>query len=130
MYGIHDMLNRLPIYDIFTFENASSFLASFDDKYVLRLEVPGYTEESIKVETKESIKLETKSTKLVVSGSVEGDGLFVPAKSNFSNTVSLPQDSNIDGITAELKLGILIVTIPRIKYKEVGAKSVPVKQLK
>lgn len=94
-----------------------------DDSWVLRAEVPGYTEDDIKVEVKDGT--------LTISGKQEvtdkTDSTFRSSISQFSESFLLYDSVKADDISAELKSGILVVTVPKAEPDKAEPKQIPIK---
>lgn len=89
-------------------------LVNKPDKYILKAEIPGYTQDDIKVEISDGV--------ITVSGNNEAqqdkDGVFSSSISRFKHSYRVPEDIDYENITADLKSGILAINIPR-KQKEI-----------
>ncbi|XP_022866572.1 26.5 kDa heat shock protein, mitochondrial-like [Olea europaea var. sylvestris] len=88
-----------------------------DDRYKARLEVPGLSKEDLKITVEDgilTIKGEHKEEK--EQGSESDDESWTSSSSYgyFDSSVILPEDAKVDGITAEMKHGVLNITLPRI----------------
>ena len=85
------------------------------DQYVLTAELPGLTRDQIDIHAEES--------RIVIRGARGADpGRDIPCEQyhrverghgRFSRAFALPEIIDVDGITADLKDGILTVTIPK-----------------
>jgi HSP20 family protein len=92
-------------------------VADLGDHYEMRLEVPGIPKENIEIEVKQNglqIKAECDETteekgknwlKRECSGT------------SFYRSIELPEDLNTDKVDAELKHGVLKVTLPKLEPK-------------
>ncbi len=96
-----------PLFDIRSDEKA----------YTVKAEIPGVS--------KDNVKLEVHDGKLVLSGEKKeqvSDGEIKHVTERrfgaFERTMTLPDDSDVEHITANHKDGVLIVTIPRATPKE------------
>jgi HSP20 family protein len=91
---------------------AFSTVKSKEDKYELRMELPG-------VEPSEII-IDRKGNFLTVKA--EQEKKETGSYFSFTKSMTLPEDANLEKIDASLKSGILLLTIPRIKteVKEEG----------
>lgn len=103
-----------------TYDNDTSYLKHDDQNYYLRYEVPGYTEENI--------KLELVKNSLHISGETEGEGMF-KSKGQFSVKFTLPKDIDLESeaLKAECKAGVLFLTIPRKIPEKPKTKLIPFK---
>jgi HSP20 family protein len=107
----------------------SEFMPSFDlkeskDAYVLRADLPGVKEDDIEVTVTGNVV--TVSGKREQESREEGDQYFAIERSygGFSRAFSLPDGANLDDVKADLKAGVLTVSIP--KRPEVQPKKVSV----
>lgn len=94
-----------------------------EDSWTLRAEVPGYTEEDIKVEVKDGT--------ITISGKQEQtdktDTSFRSSVSQFSESFLLYDSVKPEDITAELKSGILVVTVPKVEPEKAEPQQIPIK---
>lgn len=99
--------------------------------YIARLDLPGME--------KEKIGIEVKNNMLTVSGERSSereekgpDQFYSKERSfgSFSRAMALPADAKGEGVTAQYKEGVLVVTIPRQQGttdEKDGAKKIPVR---
>ncbi|XP_057811093.1 small heat shock protein, chloroplastic-like [Salvia miltiorrhiza] len=83
-----------------------------ESEYKLRFDMPGMTKEDVKVWVEEKmlvVKAEKKG------GNGEGEGEEWPAKSygRYSSRIALPENVEFEKIKAEVKDGVLYITIPK-----------------
>jgi len=98
-----------------------------DDKVVAEVELPGVKPENINVEVKNDIlKIEAKAEE---KKEEKGKGYYRKETGTryFKRTVSLPTEVIGEKAEAEYSDGILKVTIPKAKPKEVKEKKIKVK---
>lgn len=100
-----------------------------DEWYKLRYEVPGLSKEDLKITVDDgvlTIKGEQKEEEQ--GGEDESDDEFWSAKSYgfYHTTVLLPEDAKADDIKAELKDGLLHITIPRTERPKDAVKEVQI----
>ncbi|MBQ7607403.1 MAG: Hsp20/alpha crystallin family protein [Desulfovibrionaceae bacterium] len=103
-------------------QSTKSFLPSLDitsdeKAYTIHAEIPGMS--------KDDVKLEVHEHTLVLSGEKKEerkDGktshVIERRYGSFERTMTLPDDADIDHITASNKDGVLTITIPRTAHKE------------
>lgn len=100
-----------------------SGLESLEDKYLLRTEIPGFTENEIKVEVKNNM--------LCVSAELNKESKDKKESWRTSNKCSyvwsIPKDVDQTKIDAEYHSGVLVVTLPKIKVDQKEIKSIPVR---
>lgn len=88
------------------------------DSYILQMDVPGKTEKDVNIELKHNVltissveETETKDDK-----KKKNDGKYLVRErtySKFERSFTLPEDVNGEKISAQVKDGILTVTMPR-----------------
>lgn len=98
-----------------------------NNTYYINYEIPGLSEKDVKVEVlpeERAIKITGKSE------SKDEKSSFFVSKS-FSRTVTLPQNiKSLDEISAEIKNGVLAISIPLEEKKELTSRTIPIKLLK
>lgn len=95
-----------------------------EDAWVLRSELPGFSEKEITL----SVTGSTVTLKVERQTEAKGEGDAKPQASSsykFERTFELPAKVDADKVQAELKLGVLTVTLP--KASETMPKQIPVK---
>lgn len=87
-----------------------------EEVYRLRFEVPGLGKDDVRV-TVEDGALVIRGEKAVVEDERGGDGEWWAASSYgcYHASLLLPEDARVDGITAEVKDGVLYVAVPRVR---------------
>ncbi|MBQ7457265.1 MAG: Hsp20/alpha crystallin family protein [Desulfovibrio sp.] len=89
---------------------------SDDKEYSIHVEIPGVS--------KDNVKLEVHDGMLLIAGEKKEDvtdktsHVLERRFGSFERQLSLPEDADIEHITATHKNGVLIVTIPRVAPKE------------
>jgi len=94
-----------------------------DDCYVLRFDVPGLAKEELKVTVDDgvlTIKGEHKEEK---EEATSGEELWY---GYYNTSLMLPEDAKVDDVKAELKDGVLTITIPRTEKPKKDVKEVEV----
>lgn len=85
-----------------------------EETYHVRVDMPGFSKEDVKVSVEDSV--------LVVSGqrdpSKEDSRWAAKSYSKFSTRLALPDNVQLDKISAELKNGVLFVTVPKMKLED------------
>lgn len=97
-----------------------------DECYKLRYEVPGLAKEDVRITVEDgvlTIKGQHKEEK-----EEEGDDEFWSARSYgyYNTSLVLPEDAKPDEIKAELKDGILTITVPRTEKPKKETKEVQI----
>ncbi len=90
-----DRPSERPVDGVYDYES--------EDAYVLRLELPGFSKEEVK------LSLEDHELK-VEADAGEDESAF---RSSYSEVFSYPDDIQVDAITAKLENGILELTLPK-----------------
>lgn len=92
-----------------------SDLCENDQGYILRIELPGVTKESVDITYKEEGKIQVKGIKTI--NLVEGEKVIRSERKagEFTRVIDLPNRNAIDenGITASLENGVLEIRIPK-----------------
>ena len=81
-------------------------------RYRLRFEVPGLGKEDVRVAVEDGV-LVIEGEKREHGGEGGEDGEWWSAASGYHASLLLPDDARAEGITAEVKDGVLYVTVPR-----------------
>jgi HSP20 family protein len=111
-----DSLNS--IFDVFAREDELSSLGFKLDKngnYISLFSLPGVSSEHLTVEV-------TKDRLLTVKAEVKTDNY----SNSFNHTLSLPKDADIDSLTADLKDGLLTISMKKIVKQTSEAKKIKV----
>lgn len=89
-----------------------------ENEYKMRFDMPGMTKKDVKVSVEEKL-LVVKAEKLAESteGEVEEEEEEWSAKSygRYSSRIALPENIQVEEIKAEVKDGVLYITIPKAK---------------
>ncbi|WP_300802812.1 Hsp20/alpha crystallin family protein [uncultured Desulfovibrio sp.] len=105
--GLRDMFSSLP-----------DFLPSLDLKsdastYTLSLELPGVAPEEVKVELNNGMLSISGEKKQEESGKDASQHVQERCYGSFSRSMSLPEDADVEHISASHKDGVLTILIPR-----------------
>jgi HSP20 family protein len=133
---MRDMLSWDPFQQLergFALDRGESFLPAFDlketkDSFILRADLPGVKEDDI--------DLSLTGNRLTVSGKREAETedesdqhyIYERSYGSFTRTFTLPEDCDVDHVSAELKDGVLSVQIP--KKPEAQPRKISLKGLK
>lgn len=109
-----------------TIGNNNSHLDANDKEYTINLEIPGFD--------KEQITIEMQGDYLVVKGEKSKDNTDKNAnpssnqqsRNSFYQKLSLPKDINKDSISANLKNGVLTITLPKAPIKAEEMKTITI----
>ena len=104
----------------------ASEASSDDDAYHITMELPGVAEDDIELNVQGgvvTVKGEKKTER-----EEKGDTWYFSERQYgaFSRSFRLPEDADPDGVKADLKDGVLTVTLPRKSPKSSDAKRVPI----
>lgn len=97
-----------------------------DKQYIIKLEVPGYEKEQIKIEIQDGNMIISTRDIPDLDKNKSHDSLCKGLRS-FRQIMSLPSDIDKEGIAPTLKNGILTITIPRIPNKAKESREIPIK---
>jgi len=124
MPAVHNRLNRFfddPFFAIGRMDQAADpglwnpavDLYETDDHFVIKAELPGVDKNDIKVDLKD--RMLTLSGERSHNNEVKEKNYYRKERTygKFQRTFSLPADVDADGITAELKDGVLRVEVPK-----------------
>ncbi|CAO2037579.1 unnamed protein product [Urochloa humidicola] len=89
----------------------SGKLREDEARYRLRFEVPGLGKEDVRVAVEDGVLVIEGEKR--EQGGQEEDGEWWAATSGYRASLLLPDDARAEGITAEVKDGVLYVTVPR-----------------
>lgn len=118
IFGDFESIFGSPIFQISDWEPG---LAELDNQYVIKVELPGFSENDIQVDIKGGL--------LKISGEVKIEEDGFSSDKSFSKSWSLPDNIVQDKVEATIKNGILTVKIPKSENVELPERSVQVKQL-
>ena len=102
-------------------------IKEYDNEYSIKVEVPGIKKENIDIELNKSYmkinakKEEEKEEKNKKYHKTEF------AYGNYSRTIYFPQEINIKEAEANLKDGVLILKLPKLKSKDEETKKIEIK---
>ena len=84
-----------------------------DNEIKMRFDMPGLSKEDVKVMVEDDM--------LVIQGETKkeegGDDAWKRSYSSYDTRLQLPDDCEVDKIKAELKNGVLYITIPKAKVE-------------
>lgn len=98
----------------------TSWTKSSDGTYQLRMVVPGFD--------LEDIKIFSIANKINIKAKNESQNKFLTGATELERTYSIPPGADIDNIDVSYKAGILLVSIPA-KNVESQMKEIPIKSL-
>jgi len=88
-------------------------IAGSDKEYEVSIDLPGLSEDDIQIELKENALL-VKGNNEVKNESHDKHYYRVERSiGSFQRTLSLPEDANVDKVSASMKNGLLLIHIPR-----------------
>ncbi|KAK0597264.1 hypothetical protein LWI29_023522 [Acer saccharum] len=98
-----------------------------DECYKLRFEVPGLSKEEVKITIEDGVLNIEGEHKEEAEEKSDGDEFWSSKRFGYYNTsLVLPDDAKVDDINAELKDGVLNVTIPRTEKPKKDVKQVQI----
>ncbi|MEJ2045302.1 MAG: Hsp20/alpha crystallin family protein [Reinekea sp.] len=101
-------------------------IAGSDNEYEVSVDLPGLTEDDIKVEVTGNV-LTVRGQKEDVSENKEKQFYRMERSyGSFQRTLSLPDDANSSDITASMKDGVLKITVPRRETEKADVKRIPI----
>ena len=93
-------------------------LVETDDNFVLRADLPGLSEEDIKVEFEDGTLTVSGERKAEHESKGEGYYRVERAFGSFSRSLTLPQGVDPEAVTAEVDRGVLEVRIPKPEQRK------------
>ena len=118
--------NMIDMFDLFGSRKSNNRFRVLNkkDMYVIVGEVPGFTDEEVKVAINNGV--------LHISGkhqTTEDDNYFSHDTSSFEVMYTLPNDINTEAIDAVHRNGVLEISLPKYTT-EIKLKEIPIKRLK
>eukprot|EP00268_Persea_americana_P044306 TRINITY_DN4478_c0_g1_i6.p1 TRINITY_DN4478_c0_g1~~TRINITY_DN4478_c0_g1_i6.p1 ORF type:complete len:225 (+),score=51.76 TRINITY_DN4478_c0_g1_i6:3164-3838(+) len=95
--------------------------------YKLRFEVPGLSKEDLKITIADGYLMIRGQHKEEQEDSSDDDEWYAGIYGYYNTSLLLPEDAKVEEIRAELKDGILTLTIPRSEIKKKDVKEVEIK---
>jgi HSP20 family protein len=127
-------LSRSPLWDqMLGSEFASSFQASLnvasdDEKYAITLEAPGLEQKDISLELKERV-LVIKGNKQEETEDKEKQFYRIERRyGSFERVLSVPDDGDVEKISASMKNGLLTIQIPRLQTAKSEIKKITINE--
>ncbi|RKX47423.1 MAG: hypothetical protein DRP64_01110 [Verrucomicrobia bacterium] len=86
------------------------------DAYVVQMDLPGLEKSDITIEVKDRV-LAVGGTRKQSTKKKEGEKILMQERSvnSFSREIILPQGVDSDAVSAEYKLGVLTITLPKVE---------------
>ncbi len=108
--------------------SANLDIASDDKQYTITLEAPGLEQKDISIDLKERV-LVIKGNKQEKSENRDKQFYRIERRyGSFERVLSVPDDADVDGITASMKSGLLTIQIPRLETAESNVKQIPINE--
>jgi len=98
-------------------------IRSFDDRYVIEMDVPGFSKEDVNIEVRDHRLRISSEKKFPREGKYIAKGRILKS---FSHIYSIPDGVDEEKITAGMKDGVLTVTAPKTQKEEPKAVSVKI----
>lgn len=123
MVSLRDAMDRLFEDSVITPKTGSSMMPKIDirdkkDAVIVRAELPGVAEEDIDVEISENVMTISGERKEEKEKEEEGYYYKESHSGAFSRSFSLPSDVKGEKASADMKNGVLVVTIPKLEPKK------------
>jgi len=123
MVSLRDAMDRLFEDSVITPKTGSSMMPKIDikdkkDAVIVRAELPGVVEEDIDVEISENVMTISGERKEEKEKEEEGYYYKESHSGAFSRSFSLPSDVKGEKASADMKNGVLVVTIPKLEPKK------------
>jgi HSP20 family protein len=93
-------------------------LVETDDTFVLRADLPGLTEDDIKIEFEDRTLTVSGERKSEHESKKDGYVRVERAFGSFSRSLTLPQGVDPEGVTANFENGVLEITIPKPEVRK------------
>ncbi len=132
MDQMHKMMNKM-LHETYNRgvrgEGISSTFSAFDpdidvketpDEYVIRLDLPGIDKDKISVKVHDGILTISGERQAEAEEKSEDGGVYRMERSfgSFSRSFPVPQDANMDAMTAQTKNGVLTIKLPKLVTRE------------
>jgi HSP20 family protein len=88
-------------------------ISETNDRYILRMDMPGIPKEAIKVELKDDLLTVSGERKVEYEEDKEDSHRIERIYGHFYRSFTFPQASDPDGVKASLKEGVLTVEVPK-----------------
>jgi HSP20 family protein len=88
-------------------------LVETDDSFVLRADLPGMTQEDVKIELEENVLTVSGERKSQHEIKQEGYHRVERAFGSFSRSLTLPKGVDADAVTAKFDNGVLEISVPK-----------------
>lgn len=123
MVSLRDAMDRLFEDSVITPKTGSSMMPKIDirdkkDAVIVRAELPGVAEEDIDVEISENVMTISGERKEEKEKEEEGYYYKESHSGAFSRSFSLPSDVKGEKASADMKNGVLVVSIPKLEPKK------------
>jgi HSP20 family protein len=93
-------------------------LVETDEHFVLRADLPGMSEDDVKIELEENTLTVSGERKAEHETKNEGYYRVERAFGSFSRSLSLPQGINPEGVTAQFDRGVLEIRVPKPEQRK------------
>lgn len=101
-------------------------LSSDEQAYALSMELPGVEPDNVSVEVHDNTLVIAGEKKQENAAEQKSQHVLERCYGSFQRAIALPEDADVDAITASCKNGVLRVTIPRKATSETQAKSIEI----
>lgn len=127
LFTLTDIINDVEFNYDSTTQKIKSSLIEYDDKYQVKLVLPGYDKNKLEIESLKGnlvVKYNDKSENEKDESIVKKLGYNIKP-TNFNREFSIPDDFNIEKSTAEYIDGILTVTVPK-DYEKIKSRKIKI----
>lgn len=101
-------------------------LTSDEKAYALSMELPGVEPENVSVEVRDNALIIAGEKKQENAGDQKSQHVLERTYGSFQRVLALPEDADVDAITARCKNGVLHVAIPRKATGKTQAKAIEI----
>ncbi|KAL2555143.1 26.5 kDa heat shock protein [Forsythia ovata] len=122
--NINRLLENLPSHEL-----KGVRIKEQDDCYKLRYEVPGLSKEDLKITVEDGVLTIKGEHKEEEEEGSESDDEYLSSRRSYgyyNSSVILPDDAKVDEVSAEMKDGVLNITIPRTEKPKKDVKEIEV----
>jgi HSP20 family protein len=88
-------------------------LVERDDHFILKVDLPGLTQDDVKVELQDNVMTISGERKQAEEHRADGYYRLERAFGSFSRSLTLPEGVDADAVTAKFENGVLEVTVPK-----------------
>ena len=98
-----------------------------ENGYTLTAEIPGVNKENVRISTEDGMMTIQGEKSMSSETNEENYHRMERSYGSFSRTMALPKDADENNMQAEMKDGVLTLTMPRMEQMESSAKTVEIR---